>query len=149
MKALLARSVVRLCRIFRSVWTALHPNGWIVLVTVIFLVLTLAAMTCAYVQGSEDRNPEAKHRNDPAKFQMPGGFQEEAVKQLSDQSLDELKKRLLLMKAVICLLTMGVLVCLAAHKWSRRRPIRTILLILIVFQFFWFMVFTIQLTMNC
>lgn len=148
MQKKLERVVTKYRRIFRSVWTALHPNGWIVLLIAILLVGMMGLITSVYVQGSENRN-SAGNDIDPPQIEMPQGLKNEAEKRRTDHSLDELKQHLLQFKASICLLTLGVLVCLAKHKWSRQRPIRITLYIMIVFQFFWFMVFTIQLTMNC
>jgi hypothetical protein len=148
MKSILERSLVLLDRIIRSIWTALHPKGWIVLVTAILLVLMMAMLTCAYVQGSEDRDPAAKHHNDPVEIEMEDGFQKKAVKLPADDPIRAWKNPLIWFKAMISVLAVGVLACVIAHKMLRKRRVKVALVILLTLKIFIVLVCAIEIVMN-
>jgi hypothetical protein len=144
MKSILERSFVLLDRIIRSIWTALHPKGWIVLVTAILLVWMMAMLTCAYVQGSEDRDPVAKHHNDPVEIEM----KEKAVELHADAPIRAWKNPLIWLKAMISVLAVGILACVIAHKMKRKRRVKVALVILLTLKIFVVLVCAIEIVMN-
>ena len=134
MKAMLKRSIDLADRIFRSIFTVLFPEGWIVFILSIVLVLCMAMLTCAYVQGGEDRAPAAKHHNDCNKIEMVEGFHEEAVNQNASDHVVGWKKPLIWLEAMISLLAVGVVVSMIAHKMKRKRRVKMVLAIILTLK---------------
>jgi len=131
---MLKRSIGLADRISRSIFTVLFPEGWIVFILSIVLVLLMAMLTCAYVQGGEDLAPAAKHHNDCNKIGMVDGFHEEAANENAGDQVVGWKKPLIWLEAVISLLAVGVVACIIAHKMRRKRRVKMVLAIILTLK---------------
>ena len=101
----------------------------------IFLVLSLAILTCRYVQSAEIESTAANDHTEVSRKVPEQGFVIDKPRNRPNP-MQVVNHRLLMLESTIAILSVGVLACVIAHKISRKRRVKAAIVIVLVLKLF-------------